>query len=49
MESLERPSSLNNNHIAEREIFFLGFAEGVFLAGIADADGPDYQMTWKGS
>ncbi len=36
-----------DNRIAEREVLFLRSANGVFLAGIADADG-DVLMVMKG-
>ena len=39
MESLERRLHRIDNRIAERKVFFLRSADGVFLAEIADADG----------
>ena len=39
MESFERHVHEINNRIMEREVIFLRFAEGVFLAGIASAKG----------
>ncbi|MCX6697696.1 MAG: hypothetical protein NTV84_09110 [Methanoregula sp.] len=41
MESLKRRLHRIDNGIAEREVFFLGSTDGVFLAEIADADGMD--------
>ena len=38
-ESLERHLHEINNRITEREVIFLQSANGVFIAGIADADG----------
>ena len=39
MESFERHLHEINNRIAEREVIFLRFTDGVFHAGIADAEG----------
>jgi len=41
VESHKRRPHRINNRIAEREIFLLRSADGVFLAEIADADGMD--------
>ena len=48
MKSLERRLHRIDNRIAEREVIFLRSTEGIFLAGIADADGGMVLSVMKG-